>query len=68
MTQEHRIETFEAETYQDGTWWMVRIPQFNGLTQAPSFTEAGLAAREWIALHLNRPLNKVAINITEVTE
>ena len=27
------MQTYEIEIYRDGRWWMIRIPELDGLTQ-----------------------------------
>ena len=44
------METYEAEVYQDGKWWMIRVPAINGLTQARNEGEIEEMARELIAV------------------
>lgn len=68
-----RPQTFIVETYQDGNFWMVRIPGMDltedrdGLTQAETRTGVEIAAREYIALELNMPIENVAVTVNEVT-
>jgi hypothetical protein len=28
------MHTYEISIYRDGRWWMIRIPELDGLTQA----------------------------------
>jgi len=28
------MHTYEIEIYRDGRWWVIRIPELDGLTQA----------------------------------
>lgn len=68
-----RMETYSVETYQDGKFWMVRIPDLvindePGLTQAESRTGVEIAAREFLALELDVPIDLVAVTVNEVAE
>lgn len=40
---------FHANAYLEGSWWMVEIPEVNGLTQARRLNEVTQMAREFIA-------------------
>lgn len=55
---------YEVTVTRDGGWWMVRIPALSGLTQARRLADAGLMAREWIALTLDVPLGEVDVTVT----
>lgn len=55
---------YQAAVTRDGKWWMVSIPELGGLTQARRLSEAGLMAREWIALTLGVPLADVDVTVT----
>lgn len=58
------MTSYEAAVTRDGKWWMVSIPELGGLTQARRLSEAGLMAREWIALTLGVPLADVEVTVT----
>lgn len=60
MTTRH----YEVTVTRDGRWWMVAIPELDGLTQARRLSEAGLMAREWIALTLGMPIDQVEVTVT----
>lgn len=49
------MRTYPYITYRDGKYWMVKIPEIQGLTQ--SLTEAGVeaAARSYIAVDQDVP-------------
>ena len=56
--------TYAATVTREGRWWMVAIPELDGLTQARRLAEAELMAREWIAVTLDTPLEDVAVTVT----
>lgn len=55
---------FHANAYLEGKWWMVEIPEVNGLTQAKKLTEVTLMAREFIAVTLDIPMDSFEIEMT----
>lgn len=52
---------------RDGRWWMVHIPELDGLTQARRLAEAPLMAREWIAVSTGTPVAEVSVTVTSIT-
>jgi hypothetical protein len=62
VTHEYKIQI-----ERDGRWWMVHIPELDGLTQARRLSEAELMGREWIAVSTGTPLNDVTVNVTSIT-
>lgn len=61
------MHEFKIDIARDGRWWMVRIPEIDGLTQARRLAEADSMAREYIALDQNLPLDDIAVEIVSVT-
>lgn len=55
---------FEAVITREGKWWMVGIPEIDGLTQARRLSEAPLMAREYIAVTLGMPLQDVDVSVS----
>lgn len=53
-----------ATVTREGKWWIVRIPEIAGLTQARRLGEAELMAREYVAVTLGVPLESVAVELT----
>lgn len=53
--------TYGVEVTRDGKWWVVAIPEIDGLTQARRLADVDLAAREYIAVTLDAPLSEVAV-------
>lgn len=57
------MRTFDALVTREGKWWMIGLPQIDGLTQARRLSEAELMAREFVASSLDLPLSDVAVRI-----
>lgn len=55
---------YVATVTREGRWWMVAIPEIDGLTQARRIDEAELMARELIAVSLGVALEEVAVTVT----
>lgn len=53
--------TYAVEVTRYGRWWMVSVPEVDGLTQARRLSDVDLAARELIAVTLDVPLSTVAV-------
>lgn len=58
---------FKIEVTRDGRWWMVHIPEIDGLTQARRIGEAEQMAREFIALETSTPIADVMVTIASIT-
>jgi len=54
---------YKATATREGKWWMVTIPDLDGLTQARRLSEAQTMAREWIAVTLDVPLEEVDVTV-----
>ncbi|MDR2619719.1 MAG: hypothetical protein LBC29_01105 [Propionibacteriaceae bacterium] len=50
------MKTYAVNVYREDGWWMVAIPEIDGLTQARSLREAEHMARDYIASGLMCPL------------
>lgn len=57
------MSTHKVTVTREGKWWMVAIPEFDGLTQARRLGEVEEMARDWIALHLDVPVEEVAVDV-----
>ena len=57
---------FKIEVTRDGRWWMVHIPEIDGLTQARRLSEAETMAREYIALDQNLPFDEIKVETASV--
>lgn len=55
---------YTAHVRREGRWWMVEVPEIDGLTQARHLREAELMARELIAVTLGLELDEVAVRVT----
>ncbi|HSS49780.1 MAG TPA: hypothetical protein VLX28_12625, partial [Thermoanaerobaculia bacterium] len=60
------MKTYEVTVERDGRWWMVAIPELDGLTQARRLDEAEQMAREYIAVTTDVPLSRVAVEISGI--
>jgi hypothetical protein len=47
------MKTYSVTAYREDNWWMVSIPELDGLTQAHSLTEADHMARSYISISLD---------------
>jgi len=61
------MHEYKIEIERDGRWWMVHIPELDGLTQARRLAEAELMGREWIAVTTGTPLDDVAVSVIGIT-
>jgi len=58
------VDRYQVEVTRDGRWWMISVPQINGLTQARRLAEVEQMARELIAVTLDVRLSEVAVDVT----
>ena len=54
---------YTANAYLDGKWWMVEIPEVNGLTQARKLTDVTQMAREFIAVTQDVPADSFELEL-----
>ena len=57
------MKSYDATVTREGKWWMVAIPEIDGLTQARRLSEAEEMAREYVAVTLDLPLDSVSIRL-----
>jgi hypothetical protein len=57
------MHTYEIEVTRDGRWWMIRIPEIDGLTQARWPGEVKSMARSYIAVSTGQPIDNIAVRI-----
>ena len=55
---------YTALVTREGKWWMVHVPEIEGLTQARRLGEVELMAREFIAVSQDLPLDEVDVEVT----
>lgn len=60
------MHEYKIEIARDGRWWMVHIPEIDGLTQARRLSEAETMAREYIALSEGVPYDDVKIETASI--
>lgn len=56
--------TLEATAYKEGKWWMISIPEIDGLSQAKTVETVPNMAADLAAIVLNVPQDAVNVNIT----
>lgn len=57
------MKTFEVSVTRDGPWWMVRIPELDGLTQARRLSEVEEMAASYVAMTLDIPRGSFAVSV-----
>lgn len=63
VARETLMATYDVRVHREDGWWMVSIPELDGLTQGRTLAEAEQAAREYIAVTLDVPLESVEISV-----
>jgi hypothetical protein len=66
MREGEPMKTHEVRVTRDGRWWMIEIPELDGLTQARRLDEVESMAREYIAVTLDVPLSTVAVSVSDI--
>jgi hypothetical protein len=57
------MSTYIVSVTREGKWWLVAIPEIDGLTQARRLSEAERMAREYIAVTLDVPLDSFEVDL-----
>lgn len=57
------MKVYTAMVSREGRWWMISIPELDGVTQARRLSEAKQMAREYIAVTLDLKLSEVAVDL-----
>jgi hypothetical protein len=61
------MHEYKVEVVRDGRWWMIHVPEIDGLTQARRVDEVEDMARSLIAISTDTPLSDVSIHVVSVT-
>ena len=61
------MHEYKVEVVRDGRWWMIHVPEIDGLTQARRVDEIEDMARSLIAISTDTPLSDVSIHVASVT-
>jgi hypothetical protein len=57
------VERYQVEVTRDGRWWIISVPEIDGLTQARRLADVKQAARELIAVTLDIRLSEVDVDV-----
>lgn len=57
------VRTLEATAYKEGKWWMVSIPEIDGLTQCKTIEKIPEQAADLAAVILDVPADQVAVTV-----
>jgi len=60
------MKSYDAIVTREGRWWMIEIPELDGLTQARRLDEVEKMAREYIAVTLDLPMSQVAVSVSGI--
>ncbi|HET6298565.1 MAG TPA: hypothetical protein VFG33_34650 [Kribbella sp.] len=60
------MTNYEVAVAREGRWWMIEIPELDGLTQARRLDEVEKMAREYIAVTVDVPISQVTVSISGV--
>ena len=60
------MTAYRVEVTREGKWWMVSVPELDGLTQARRLEDASAMAREYIAVTLDIPTSDVEVNVDAI--
>jgi len=55
------MREYEVQVTRDDRWWMIRVPEIDGLTQARRVSEIVDMARSLIAVSTDLPLSEIAV-------
>lgn len=55
------MKTFDIKVSRDGRWWMIEIPELDGLTQARRLAEVEEMATSYIAMETDLPASAVCV-------
>lgn len=57
------MSTYTAQVTREGRWWMVAVPEVDGLTQARRLSEAEQMARELVAVTTGQDVESVEVEV-----
>lgn len=57
------MDTYTVRVAREGKWWMIRVPEIDGLTQARRLSEVDDMAKSLIAMTLDRPENSIDLRV-----
>lgn len=61
------MHEYKVEVVRDGRWWMIHVPEIDGLTQARRIDEIEDMARSLIAISTDTPLSEIGVHVVSVT-
>ncbi|OIN79195.1 hypothetical protein [Mycobacterium malmoense] len=60
------MREYKVEVEREDRWWMVHIPEIDGLTQARRVDEIEDMARSYIAVDTDTPLSDVSVHVVSI--
>jgi hypothetical protein len=57
------MREYDIEVSRDGRWWMIHIPELDGLTQARHEGEIEEMARDYIAVTTDVPIAEIGVRV-----
>lgn len=57
------MRTYTAHVYREGKWWMIAVPEIDGLTQARRLADAEAQARSLVSVDQDVAPSEVSIDI-----
>lgn len=60
------MREYSIEVEREGRWWMIRVPEINGITQARRIGEIEDMARSLIAISTGAPAAEVAVRVARI--
>jgi hypothetical protein len=58
------MDRYLVEVTREGRWWLISVPQIDGVTQARRYADIEKMARDLIAITLDVRLSEVAVDVT----
>lgn len=60
------MHEYKVEVTRDGRWWMIHVPEIDGLTQARRIGEIEDMACSLIAISTDTPLSEIGVQIASI--